>query len=290
MPVSILLLAALGASPAPDVGLLVSLRSDTGEYRTVLVGRKGVATVADSLDGVLVGASKDGFTSYTVDKDGILVDGRPTPLKADVSFRIAWMSKDAVGIELDRSRPGEPRYSSVERRVYEPSFEKAVKLSSHIEDTERDQFRDAVAKQRRAAGPEFEGAQPSDVDWGFVRADGHWETMGALVAGDERSQIDLGAILTKTYGMRVDSEVTLAMATTPHNDATDVVASRQARVAVVITPDALYVHDSNGRTVGRMLRRMTARNETVVGVAQGSLDALREYFAAHRTLDSPLCE
>jgi hypothetical protein len=120
------------------------------------------------------------------------------------------------------------------------------------------------------------GGEPSETDWGYIRHEGKWHLVGSVGQGDDRREFVLtGETLAPTPSNRGD--VSWREVLDEHEDATDVVASRDAPFAVVVTPTQLIVHEASRTALGRIVRRIPANSETVVHYEFGSSGPLESW-------------
>jgi hypothetical protein len=254
-----------------DQGALIGLRAQDGSLRTVLVSQRGVAYLAREHKGDVLKSNKMAVLAYRREGEDIVMQGRP--YRVGGTFRLAWLANTGLGIEFDASKPGERPYTRVRRMVVglrNTDEVYGLQLSSIVYER--------MSKVREAA--HGLGGEPSETDWGYVRHEGKWHLVGSVGVGSDRKEFTLtGETLAPTPSNR--GEISWREVVSEHPDATDVIASRDAPFAVVVTPTQLIVHEASRTSLGKIVRRMPAESETVVHYefgGSGPLEAWHRYI------------
>jgi hypothetical protein len=269
-------LAALACMSAPshmeDSALLLGLRDQQGQYRTLLIGKRGVALVQLERKGEVVIGNKEGITGLSV-KEKTLV-GPMRKLTTSIALRISWVTIDFIGVERDVTTDGKPPFTKIERQVLTfPELDEVPVKQELVDPTSVHLVTavdDALSKNPRALVPK----NLDERDWGYLRQNGHWMFVGALKTPTERVEVLVpGPLVTKTPPTDTGT-VSWPSVTRTYPDATDLVSHKAAGIAVVVTPEAIYVHEASAISLGRELRKLPARNEVVVSTIWGGFDEL----------------
>jgi hypothetical protein len=265
-----LLASILLTQSAMDHGVLIGLRDQKDALRTVFVGQRGVAFVHDEHKGEILFPNKDAVLPFSMSENGL--KGRAHEFEVTGKARIGWFSQAYVGLEHDASRPGELPFTRLRRSVVQLGTMTQELLDSELNEQSRSELLNAVAEARRRAGGELGSRLPEradPVDWGYVRKQGRWEFVGALVAGEDRVEFYKPGKAPTMNPPSDRGEVTWRSVTALHPDATDVVTDRDSGFAVVVTPDFLYVHEASRTSLGREVRRIPSNGERVVSAFWG---------------------
>jgi hypothetical protein len=269
----VLLASIVLSQSSTDRGALIGLRDANGAYRTVLVAQRGVAYVTKERKGELLRPIKLAVQPFRTDERGLVNSGRHVPIEG--KFRISWAGNSEIGIELDASKPGQQPFTRVNRRVV--VGEKFRTIGEELNSSEKGKFleagNDAKRRSDTASGlPE----SPDPLDWGFVRNEGKWQFVAAFNAPDVRLEFFMDDPPV-TGGPYDNGEVTWRNVIAAHADAIDAISSRDAKFAVVVTKNYLYVHEASRTGLGREVRRITAKDERVVSFDWGANDTLRAW-------------
>ncbi len=272
-----LLASILLTQSAMDRGVLIGLRNPTGGYRTLLVARRGVAYLNREHKGELLRPMKEAVHNFRMNEGGFLYQGRQYTLEG--KFRIAWAGVSYIGLEFNASNPGEPTFGLVRRRVvHVGSIDRLtdVKLSETLNSYDKERLVTAAetARKFRSGLP----SAPDELDWGYERFEGKWQFVGALSSTGMREEFTVpGRPITSNppldYG-----DIPWRTVTRQYPDAEDIVSSREATFAVVVTSDFLYVHEATRTSIGRLVRRIPCKNETVVCLEFGGAGPLEAWL------------
>lgn len=269
----VLLASIVLSQSATDRGVLIGLRDASGAYRTVLVSQRGVAFVTKERKGELLRPIKLAVQPFRTDERGLVQFDGHIPIEG--KFRIAWAAISGTGIELDVAKPGQQPFTRVHRRVVEG--EKFSTIGEELNSYERGRFleagNDAKRRSDTASGlPE----SPDPLDWGFVRNEGKWQFVAAYSSPDARLEFFMDDPPVRNPPFE-NGEVTWRNVIAAHADAIDAVSSRDAKFAVVVTKNYLYVHEASRTGLGREVRRIPAKDERVVCFDWGANDTLQAW-------------
>lgn len=266
-------LACIGA-PArlEDSALLLGLRDQQGGYRTLLIGQRGVALVQVERRGEVVIGNTEGIAGLTI-KDKTLV-GPMRKLTTSDSLRISWVTLDYIGIERDVTKDGKPPFTKFEREVFTYPEIDNVKLKQELVDSQTAHIETAIADVV-SKNPGVPVSRSLDErEWGYIRQNGHWVFAGVLRTLDGRIEVTVpGPLVTRTPPTDTGT-VSWPSVTRTYPDATDLISHKAARIAVVVTPEWIYVHEASAISLGKELRKLPAKNETVVSTIWGGYEEL----------------
>lgn len=294
--VSLLAAALACAAVAQDTGLLLGLSGKNGESHTVWIGQQGVAVFARNAgDGYWLW--KDGGFWHVVNDDRSRTGGRATVTitgpdgettvmkgeegRPDTDYFVAYIAPLSIGL-LQRMNwanapirvgnsggtvfDGTPTVSArAYRNLAWGDLETAIEVESV--------FDKQIVKSFYNAPPPagFTGGQVRDVsasNWTLRRDRGLWNLNG-MTLGESRNflagssdyhvvavdRIDLGAgSMTGPSWARVQSE---------YLDAIDFTTSPDGSLTVIVTPTDVFVHRSNGSSLGRRVQRVRVQSTRV---------------------------
>lgn len=265
-------LACIGApSPLLDTALLLGLRDQQGGYRTLLIGRRGVAFVQQERRGEVVIGNTEGIAGLTI-KDKTLV-GPMRKLTTSIPLRISWVTLDFIGVERDVTMDGKAPFTMVERQVLTFPELDEVPLKQELVDAKSDVIQAAVSEALGIDPPDSAIKYLIDRDWGYLRFEGRWAFVGSVRKPERVEVIVRTGKVTKTPPAESGVAPWKAALRT-HADAIDLVFSRDHALAVVVTPEWIYVHESTAASLGKELRKLPAKNETVVSTLWGGYEEL----------------
>ncbi len=265
---------------AEDTAVLFGLRDKDGNYRSVLVARKGVAIVQAEKKGVLLLPVKEAVQPITT--DGKTLTTRVSSTTTFTKHRVAWMGQAYIGLEVDATIDGQPEFTRFSRLVLRISDLETMTLESQLRSSHRIQVADAArrVREKNAALGLPETVDP--YDWGYLRNEGRWEFHAALKQGSHRAEVVIPEASPTNNPPFDNKEVSWRNVLRSYPDATDVLGDKYSGLVVVVTPDFLVVHQSGGSTLGRELRRISSNGEQVVSFFFGGQSMIDPWTKAVR--------
>ena len=274
---------------AQDYGLLLGLESKEDGLKTVFVHRKGVATFSKEAGEGCWLWTKEGFIHVLTDGQTdqgarkVLVtfpSGERSVITADEGrpetfFSVLHVSTFGIGLSssMQRANPigagnaGFPtRYPTVYRNMKWSSLDVAVEVGQAFDAPVVESF-DRLAKERgRVNGMVEDEAAPTN--WILGHNEGEWRLFGRLLPEQNLANHDgemflVGPAKDKKFGA-TEMGPKWSRVRTEYPDVVDLATSPNGKLTVVITPDAVFIHESSGSTLGRKLQQVRTPSRTIV--------------------------
>lgn len=301
-------LVSASLAQAQDVGLLLGVYGKDGSQSTVWVTKKGVATIARKVGDEFLVFGKDGFTRVSMKGSSapadtsevhiVLPDGKEHVFKGEegrpeTSYLVWYVSPFGIGlmqtmkrVETDARAGGggfggiiTKTYPSVYRNLSWNDFGVAVEVGQIFEDPIRKQFHDA-AVIRSQGGLVLTAADVSPTNWTIAHQGGDWMLHGRVLGHSGATDYLVTRVTDPRLGAHEQKGPRWARVQSEYPDAIDYVTSPDGQLTVVITEDAMFVHESSGSTLGRRVQRVDVSAYRVVMTQWLEGEQLRNAAAA----------
>ncbi|MEX2242766.1 MAG: hypothetical protein WD716_02855 [Fimbriimonadaceae bacterium] len=307
-PLVLTALVVASLAQAQDVGLLLGVGHRDGGESTVWVTKKGVATFARKVGDAYLVFGKDGITRVST-KGGtaqtgarevhiVLPDGKEHVIKGEegrpeTNYYVSFVSPFGIGLmqtmrraETDAHSGGggfggleTKTYPSVYRNLAWNDFGAAVEVGFLFEEPVKKQFHDLAAKQRQPGFGPLD-AEASPTNWTIVRQDGEWVLQGRVMGPTVVRDYPVATVTDPRLGAHAQKGPGWARVRSEYPDAIDYVSSPDGRLTVIVTEDAMFVHESGGSTLGRRVQRVPVSASRVVMTQWLEGEQLRNAAAA----------
>lgn len=278
------------AASAEDVGILLGLGSPGGTGSTVWISQQGVATITQRAGQGYWLWKDDGFwhvldmvrdhfgrpATVTVTNPG----GEKTVFSRTVlrgeRHVVEYVAPAAIGLSAwrdqeVRSAASDLGANSIDMRVRRENF-RWSDMTFILKVEEAFGEKTAVAFEKSAENAVAESDEhrfriPSDY-WMLKRDHGAWMLFGTMFPDMQSTDLPadfiVGKIDDERFGAHAGRRPTWSQIRRKYPDAIDYETSPGGTLTVIVTPTAVFVHKSNGRSVQKLLRKVTVTADRIV--------------------------
>ena len=301
---------------AQESGVLLSLANRDGQTSTAWLGTKGVASFAKraTAAGFLVwredglwrvaedDKSRTGGVStvrVTDPKGKVTViqgeEGRP-----ETSYHVIYVSAFGIGLLQTMKAAVEPdantaggfgglggkSYPSVYKNFAWSDLSMTAEVGVVFGESVAKLFDDGAEVTGRSAGGGKWDREASPTNWTLLREPGQWSLKGRVLpdAADTIGSGPLDFRVTKIndlrFGEAPERGPNWARVRGEYPDAIDFTTSPDGSLTVVVTEDVVYLHASNGTSLGRRLQLLRVESTRLVGAQWLDGDAVAKVATA----------
>ncbi len=275
--------------------IVVGLRTGANNYQTFVGSRLGVSSFLRKVPGQLWLADGDGWREVGLvrglDKVESIFSGQDGKLdrllrvhmyvtdtgpSSRTEALITAVTKNQISFQFEERGDLKGEHSdTLITYVWPNETHRLVPWETGLSESAREAVNTDLSRQIENTKGHLIRPDGFDVlDWARIHAEGRWQLL-MRVSGLQRSASGVLNLMTDdhlTETERKDADRLMSAARSQHQDALDVYADEQAALAIILTPNEIFLHEYRQGNMGKMLKSARVPPSTII-LTQASADS-----------------